>query len=93
MTTFVNLTSQLYKAIGFLFLLGALVFSAYEAQSKTKNARKTQEVNFDGADIDGVVRSPDGAYLVQKRGVEFVPLYDVKKKVDHNIKESVEYLR
>lgn len=72
------------------------VFSASisaSAQATKKKFRKTQEVNFDGTDIDGVVRSPDGAYLVQKRGVDFVPLYQVKKQFDQNIKDSIEYLR
>ena len=59
--------------------------------AKKVTYRKTQEVNFDGSDVDGQVRNPDGAYLVQKRGVDFVPLYKVRKNFDDNIRESVEY--
>ena len=55
--------------------------------------RKTQEVSFDGSDIDGQVRSPDGSYLLQKRGVQFLPLYKVNNKFEKNIMESVDYLR
>ncbi|MCB0389852.1 MAG: hypothetical protein KDD58_01105 [Bdellovibrionales bacterium] len=55
--------------------------------------RKTQDVNFDEANIDGEVRSPDGSYLHQKRGVKFLPLYKVRKNFDKSIQESVEYLR
>ena len=55
--------------------------------------RKTQEHNFDETDIDGQVRSPDGAYLLQKRGVPFLPLYKVNNQFEKNILESVEYLR
>jgi hypothetical protein len=58
-----------------------------------KKGKKVQEVNFDGVDIDGKVKSPDGAYLLQKKGVDFLPLYKVKTEFDNNIKESVEYLR
>lgn len=54
--------------------------------------RKTQEVSFDGSDIDGQVRSPDGAYLLQKRGVQFMPLYKVDNQFEKNILDSVEYL-
>ena len=75
-----------------VFILLAVGFSA-QAQVKKKSFRKTQEVSFDGTDIDGVVRSPDGAYLLQKRGVDFVPLYEVRKQFDQNIKDSIEYLR
>lgn len=64
-----------------------------EKKDKKVTYRKTQEVNFDATDIDGVVRSPDGAYLLQKRGVKFMPLYKVNKQFDREIKESVEYLR
>ncbi len=60
---------------------------------KNVTYRKTQEVNFDGSDIDGQVRSPDGAYLLQKRGVHFMPLYKVNNQFEKNILESVEYLR
>ena len=55
--------------------------------------RKTQSVSFDGSSVDGVARNPDGAYLMQKRGLKFVPLYKVKKKFDDEIKQSVDYLR
>ena len=61
-------------------------------KKKTVTYRKTQEVNFDGSDIDGQVRSPDGAYLLQKRGVPFLPLYKVNNQFEKNILESVEYL-
>lgn len=64
-----------------------------EGKPKKVTTRKTQEVNFDGADVEGVLRSPDGAYLLQKQGVKFMPLYKVNKQVDQNIRESIEYLR
>lgn len=80
-----------------LFII-AMIFGvtnlAY-AQGKNKKVtyRKTQEVSFDGSDVEGVVRSPDGAYLLQKQGVKFMPLYKVNRQFDKNIKESVDYLR
>ena len=67
---------------------------APKSESKKKvSFRKTQEVNFDATDIDGQVRSPDGAYLLQKRGVQFMPLYKVNNQFEKNMLESVEYLR
>lgn len=83
-----------------LVLLSLTLTAAYAAEkvakSETKKKvsyRKTQEVNFDGADIDGQVRTPDGAYLLQKRGVHFMPLYKVNNQFEKNILDSVEYLR
>ncbi len=63
------------------------------AFSKNVIYRKKQNVSFDGASVDGVSRNPDGAYLMQKRGLKFIPLYKVKNKFDSEIKESVDYLR
>ena len=73
-----------------LLVTGALVHA--EDGKKVKYA-KTQQVNFEDQDIDGKVNSPDGAYLLQKRGVQFLPLYKVNNQFEKNILESVEYLR
>ncbi len=67
----------------------SIVFTTSTVFAKKVKYRKTQEVNFDGSDVDGQVRNPDGAYLVQKRGIDFVPLYKVRKNFDDSIKESV----
>jgi hypothetical protein len=80
------------KLLAALFAAFA-VFTSSTVFAKKVEYRKTQDVNFDGADIDGVVRNPDGAYLVQKRGIDFIPLYKVRKNFDDNIKESVEYVK
>jgi len=81
-----------------LIALGVAVpaFSDDEGKAAPKKKvtyRKTQEVNFDETGIDGQVRSPDGAYLLQKRGVQFIPLYKVNNQFEKNILDSVEYLR
>lgn len=78
----------------FLIAMGLIFPAMAEEKGKKKvTYRKTQEVNFDETDIDGQVRSPDGAYLLQKRGVQFIPLYKVNNQFEKNILESVEYLR
>ena len=76
--------------ISFILILFSISPSAAAAG---KQYRKTQKVNFDGSDIDGQIRSPDGSFIHQKRGVDFVPLYKVKKQFDRGIRSSVEYLR
>ncbi|MGE4132588.1 MAG: hypothetical protein AB7F86_13175 [Bdellovibrionales bacterium] len=85
------------RRVSFCLLLSFLMFGpqsygADKKKGKKVEYRKTQEVNFDGADIDGQVRTPDGAYLLQKRGVQFMPLYKLNNKFELNIMESVEYL-
>lgn len=76
-----------------LTLLTLPLMAWAEGKNKKVSYRKTQEVSFDATDIDGVVRSPDGAYLLQKQGVKFMPLYKVNRQFEKNIKASVEYLR
>ena len=75
-----------------MILIAMLTISSTVFAKKVQY-RKTQDVNFDASEVDGAVRSPDGAYLVQKRGIDFNPLYKVRKNFDDNIKESVEYVK
>lgn len=63
-----------------------------EPKGKVKY-KKTQEVSFDGSDVDGVVRSPDGAYLLQKRGVKFNSLYKIDNQMEKNVLDSIHYLK
>lgn len=77
----------------FLPILFVFLFSKFSYAKKKVEYRKTQDISFDETNIDGEVRSPDGSYLHQKRGVKFLPLYKVRKNFDNSIKESVEYLR
>jgi hypothetical protein len=65
----------------------------FPTQAKSKSYRKVQEVNFAELNMKGTVRNPDGAYLVQKRGLKFLPLHDVQKDMDGKIRESVQYIR
>jgi hypothetical protein len=74
-------------------LILALVLTGSVSHAKKVKYRKTQEVNFDAADVDGKVRNPDGVYMVQKRGIDFMPLYKVKGNFDDNIKDSVNYIK
>lgn len=86
--------SRLLMLLVLLSLVSKADGDESKAASKKKvTYRKTQEVNFDETGIDGQVRAPDGAYLLQKRGVNFMPLYRVNDQFEKNILESVEYLR
>lgn len=76
-----------------LGLVSGSLFLSSTVWAKKVQYRKTQDVNFDQMDVDGQVRNPDGAYVVQKRVIDFLPLYKVRKNFDENIKESVEYVK
>ncbi len=55
--------------------------------------KKLQEINFSEMDVQGSARTPDGAHLVQRRGLRFLPLYEVKKNLDSKIRKSINYLK
>ena len=58
---------------------------------KTKT-RNVQEVNFSEMNMKGTIRNPDGAYLVQKKGIKFMPLHDIQKDMDKKIRETSLYI-
>ena len=79
-----------------LFISMAIIMfavSAISQEGQRRSAPRTQEVRFDGSDVEGTVRTPDGAFLRPQRGVRFMPLYQVDHQFDREIKSSVEYLR
>ena len=81
-----------YLILIFIFTAVSGTTSA-EEHAPTKSYSKTQKVDFESTEVEGLVRSPDGAFLTQKKGLKFMPLYKVEKKFDNDIKQSVEYLR
>lgn len=76
-----------------IILIVLLILPTTVHAGEKKSYTKTQKIDFDSTDVDGLVRSPDGAYLSQKKGIKFLPLYKVDKMFDKKIKNSVEYLR
>ena len=82
-----------FTTLASVSLVGASLSFGSFAEAKKVSYRKTQDVNFEASEVDGAIRSPDGAYLVQKRGIDFVPLYKIRKNFDDNIKESIEYVK
>ena len=75
------------------FVAACLIALPLQASPKKKSVRKVQEVNFSEMSLKGTIRNPDGAYLVQKRGLRFMPLHDVKKDMDAKIRESSFYVK
>lgn len=73
-----------------LVLFLTIISSAAFAKKTTK--REIQEVNFSEMNLKGTIRNPDGAYLVQKKGLKFMPLHDIQKDVDQKIRETSLYI-
>lgn len=78
-------------SLGFSMFLMIFAISA-SVEAKTKVVRKVQEVNFQEASLKGTIRNPDGAYLVQKRGMKFLPLVEIQKDMDAKIRNASVYV-
>lgn len=61
--------------------------------AKNKVFRKVQEVNFSEMNIKGTIRNPDGAFLVQRKNMKFMPLYELQKDLDGKIRETSLYIK
>ena len=77
--------------LGLILTFVPFVTSAKGAAKKTKT-RDVQEVNFGEMNLKGTIRNPDGAYLVQKKGIKFMPLHDIQKDMDKRIRETSLYI-
>lgn len=71
-----------------LMVIALLLSVSLVVEAKKKTFRKVQEVNFSEMSLKGALRNPDGSYLVQKKGIKFLPLYDVQKNFDERIRAS-----
>jgi hypothetical protein len=76
------------KILVFIILNMALAPAAH-----AEKGTRVQKINFDGSDVDGRVRQPDGSFVTQKKGIEFIPLYKLKESFDEQIQDSVEYIK
>lgn len=74
-----------------LFLI--MGFSLCASANSSTPKKKVQEISFSEMDVQGSARLPDGTYLVQRRGLRFLPLYEVKKDLDAKIRKSTSYLK
>jgi len=78
--------------VKFIVLSLALTFSFVSLNSSFAK-KKRQTIDLEGADIDGEIRTPTGDYVLQKSGVDFLPLYEKKKEMNKEIKKTIHFLR
>lgn len=78
-----------------LFIVFGLLISTSTvfADGKKGSSKKVQEVNFSEMSLKGTVRNPEGAFLVQKKGIKFLPLIEVNQDMDSRIRNSTQYVK
>ncbi len=82
---------KLSSIVPIFFLILSFIFIIPLISYAKKNKRQT--IDLEGVNIDGEVRSPTGDYVLQKSGVDFLPLYEKKKEMNKEIKKTVHFLR
>lgn len=76
-----------------MILANANIAESNETTTNKKKVRAVQEVNFADMALKGNVRNPEGAYLVQKKGLKFMSLFEVQQNLDSKIRESGDLVR
>lgn len=66
----------------------AVAMSLVSPNALAKSSKKVQEVNFEEMMMKGAIRNPEGSFLVQKKGLKFLPLHEVQRDMDQRIRES-----
>lgn len=77
--------------IAIILVVPCILLLANLSDAKNTKLRQLQEVNFSEMNLKGTIRNPDGAYLVQKKGLKFLPLYNIQKDFDFKIREASLY--
>ncbi len=81
------------KTSNFLLTVFCVSLFVLLSPSISNAKKKRQTIDLEGADIDGEVRTPTGDYVLQKSGIDFLPLYEKKKAMNKEIKKTVHFLR
>ncbi|MCM2354218.1 MAG: hypothetical protein NDI63_11440 [Pseudobdellovibrio sp.] len=87
-----NMSLKLLASLTLGLILSFVPFVASAKGAKKTKTRDVQEVNFGEMNLKGTIRNPDGAYLVQKKGIKFMPLHDIQKDMDRRIRETSLYI-
>lgn len=82
----------LITAACLIFYIGGAKTLAATQSAKSKQRQKVQEISFSEMSLNGTIRKADGAYLVQKRGIRFQPLFKIQEDFDRKIRESFLYI-
>lgn len=64
-----------------ILIFYVLIFSA-------QGQKNVQEINFDELQVEGKSINPEGFFLVQRPGIEFKPLIEIKSDLDRKIRRS-----
>ncbi len=86
--TFAVLLSLLFS----LALVTPVVAQDEESEADVRYKKKT-EIDFEDVSVDGELKKPHGAYLLDKRQSSFNPLIRLKENFNEEMLDSVNQIR
>jgi hypothetical protein len=84
-------TILLTAMIAFGLMAPSLAFA--QADAPNVRYRKRTEIDFEDVSVDGELKKPHGAYLLDKRQSSFNPLIRMKVDFNKEMTESVNMIR
>ena len=70
-----------------IFLITALAFG--QEDNRIIRYQKETEIDFDGLEIEGELIKPTGALIVERSGVKFNPLIELRTDWNNEMSQSV----
>ena len=74
-----------------IFLITALAFG--QEDNRTIRYQKETEIDFDGLEIEGELIKPTGALIVERSGVKFNPLIELRTDWNNEMSQSVSNIK
>ncbi|HND86012.1 MAG TPA: hypothetical protein PLU50_09405 [Pseudobdellovibrionaceae bacterium] len=72
-----------------ILVIGMILSLESHAQFKIDKKTRTQELDFEALALQGQIRTPEGAFLMHKRGLKFRPITQLQKDIDLKIRQQI----
>lgn len=86
-------TFAVFLSLLFSLALATPVVAQDEEREAEVRYKKKTEIDFDDVSVDGELKKPHGAYLLDKRQSSFNPLIRLKENFNEEMLDSVNQIR
>ncbi len=76
-----------------MFLMLGIALAYSQENDKIIKYQKETEIDFDGIEVLGDLVKPQGALIVERSGVKFNPLIELRMDFDHEMSSSVNLIK
>jgi len=76
-----------------MFLILGIALAYSQENDRSVKYQKETEIDFDGIEISGELVKPQGALIVERSGVKFNPLIELRMDFDPEMASSVNLIK